>query len=257
MLGRLFIPLCLGALLQAQVQTPQMGTVRCLDGSVHPVYGVPASFVLGKPAMQSIDAASFSSGGGIVSAKGQIQLFDPKGVLISEFEANDPAALVNIDGSANTAVAWLPGSQSIVHWDGTLFLRTNAPEQIHGKVTSIRRDGDNARLLVFDGDAVMDVTLSLASGDAISVLPVPGVQTAAFQQDSYVVFHDSDGLEVEGTDSVRRTVALQAADLSIERMAAGWLHVMSPAARQHWALHITATSVDLFELPSAPAGSTK
>jgi hypothetical protein len=257
MLRRSFIPLCFAALLQAQVQTPQMGTARCLDGSARPVYGVPASFVIGKPVMQSVDAASFSSGGGMVSAQGQIQLFDPKGSLISEFEADDPAALVNIDDKASTAIAWLPASQSIVHWDGTLFLRTNAPDQIHGKVTSIRRDGDNARLLVLDSEAVMDVTVSLASGDAVSMLPLAGIQTAAFQQDSFIVFHDNDGLEVEGTDGTRRTVALQSTDLSIERMAPDWLHLMSSAARQHWALHVTATSLDLFELPAAPAGSAK
>ena len=240
----------LSALAQAQVQTPQLGMVRCADGAVRPVYGVPSAFVFGKPALQKTDSASFSDGGGIVSAKGRIQLFSSKGSLVSEFESSE-AALVNIEGSPTTAVAWLPTSQSILRWDGTLFLRTNVPDQMHGKVTSIRVDGDNARLLVFDDKTASDLTVSLSSGDIVSALPLPGIETPAFQQESFILFHDAEGLEVEGANGVRRTVPVNATDLVIERMAPNWLHLMSASSGQHWALRVTEKSLDFSELPKA------
>ncbi len=252
MIRCLFCVIGLSALAQAQVQTPQLGMVRCADGAVRPVYGVPSAFVFGKPALQQADSASFSGGGGIVSAKGRIQLFSSRGSLVSEFELNE-AALVSIEGSPMSAVAWLPDSQSILRWDGTLFLRTNVPDQIHGKVTSIRVDGDNARLIVFDDKAASDLTVSLSSGDIVSALPLPGIETPAFQQESFVLFHDADGLEVEGANGIRRTVSLNATDLVIERMAPNWLHLVSAASGQHWALHVTEKSLDFSELPAAGA----
>ena len=246
----------LGALAQAQVQTPQLGAVRCADGAIRPVYGVPSAFVFGKPALQQAEAASFSDGGGLVSAKGRIQLFSSKGSLVSEFESNEAAPLVNIEGSPTTAVAWLPVSQSILRWDGTLFLRTNVPDQIHGKVTSIRVEGDNARLIVFDDKTASDLTVSLSSGDIVSASPLPGIETPAFQQESFVLFHDAEGLEVEGANGVRRTVSLNATDLVIERMAPNWLHLMSASSGRHWALHITEKTLDFSELPSPSATAT-
>ncbi len=182
---------CLIASLEAQVATPQMGSVRCPDGSLRPVLGLPASFVIGPPIMQPVDSVSFSGSGGLVSAKGQIQLFDRGGSPVSEFEAGDLATLVNIDGGLQTAIVWLPASHSILYWDGTLFLRTDVPQEIHGTVTSIRRDADHARLLVFEDKGVIELTVALDSGNTVSALPLPGIEDPAFPEGEFMVFHRS------------------------------------------------------------------
>lgn len=253
-MNRWLLPIfCLVASLEAQVAIPQVGSVRCPDGSLRAVFGVPASFVLGRPIMQPVDAVSFSGDGGLVSAKGRIQLFGRSGSPVSEFETGDLAALVNIDGGLQTAIAWLPASHSILYWDGTLFLRTDVPDEIRGTVTSIRRDAENARLLVLEDKAVVELTIALTSGNTVSALPLSGIEGPAFPEGESIVFQDRDGLEIEGPNGVRRTVPLAATDLRIERMGTQWLHLSSAASRQHWALHVTPKSVDLSQLPAATA----
>jgi hypothetical protein len=248
---------CLGTLLRAQVNAPQVGFARFTDGSVRPVLGVPASFVVGRPARHSVDAASFSDVGGILSEQGHIRLVGTDGSSVGDQFTGDREAVVNIDGTLSTAVAWLPASHSILRWDGAGFDKTDLPDSFSGKVIGIRLEGEYAKVLVLAEKAVSEVTVSLQSGNVESIRVLPGVGRPALQQKSFLVFSEENGIQVEGSDGVRRSLALNgvvdANDVAMERMASDWLHLWSARLRQDWALHITPTLLDISQLPSAAA----
>ena len=242
--------LLLSGILSAGVRTPHIGSVRCVDGSVRQVYGLPSSFILSQPLVKAVDSASFSDAGGVIAAEGHMTLLDSAGSPVADFAVRDKAALVNIDTDGSAAIGWLPGTHSVVYWDGKLFKQTilkNGPE---GRVTSIRRRGEMAELLVLDGPALSQITVSLHSGDTVSEAFLAGVDAPAFQMDDFIVFLSTEGLEVDGPDGARRTLAVPTSDLVVERMASEWLHLTSPSSGQHWALHITGKLLEVSQLPT-------
>jgi hypothetical protein len=84
----------------------------------------------------------------------------------------------------------------------------------------------------------------------ISIDHLPGVTGPAFQQYSFVVSHDANGLHVTAANGAVRTLPLAAPDLKIERMSSDWLHLLSPSTGQDWVLHLNATALQLSQLPA-------
>ncbi|MDQ2775083.1 MAG: hypothetical protein M3Y57_09230 [Acidobacteriota bacterium] len=256
MLRPLLLLLCFSALLSAQVRTPHAGFVRYDDGTVREAQGIEASFVLSDPIATSVDAASFSDVGGMISAQGVIRLLGPSGLVIGEEQSGETHPLLNIEGDLPSAIAWLPSAQAILRWDGTSFRKTSLTVAVAGQVTSLRAVGHTADLLVRNENAVSAVTISLDSGDQVSDRLVPDVTVAAIQFKGYVVYRGEDGVEFASADGSRRTAPMPAPDLTVERMSSDWLHLESHATARHWALHVTATGLQLSELPGQAPSST-
>lgn len=249
----LALPLLLAGSIPAQLSAPRIGVARYANRTVRIVYGVPANFIVADQMFDSADAISFSDSGGLVAKDGKIQLFarDQRSPL-GEYASGTDVPVLNIDGSLSTAVAWLPASGVLLHWTGQSFTPTQiAPGVISGAVSSLRLTGpDTVELLATQGSGeVLKIKVSLQSGNLVSSDPVPGVQGPAFQQANFVVFHDEQGLEIESAGGVRHTLALAAADLTIERMSNDWLHLSSSSMKQDWALHLSNAALDLSALP--------
>lgn len=251
MLCKLPLLLSLGVLLQAQVHVPHMGFVRCSDASVRAVYGVPGAFVIGQPVLFHTSSSSFSASGGIVATQTSVLLLDTSGKSIGEFPANDSRTLVNIGSKLSTAIAWLAATQTLLYWDESAFHEVKLPVPISGRVTSIRRDGSRAMLLVWSDGVVSEIAVSLDSGDIQSETFVAGVSGPAFRESGFILFPSSNGLEIEGPTS-HTSLPLPSSDLSIERMTSGWLHLASASSGRNWALHVTPGILELFQLPSIP-----
>jgi hypothetical protein len=246
------------ALVFAQIDTPSGGVIRCDDGTVRAAYGIERSFVLGDPLAASADAASFSNAGGLVAVKGEILLLLPNGSPVARYRTGAEKPVLNIDGMLPTAIVWLPSSQTIVHWNGSAFVKVALTAPLHGTVTSIRKADRSAgagvaELLILADNAVSALTIELGSGDLQSSRLLPGIATAAIQQKEYVVYRDERGLEFETVDGLRRLVQLPEGELTIERMASDWLHLKSLKSGQHWALHMTGADWPLSELPARAA----
>ena len=249
------LPMCLAAHLHAQLNTPKVGIVRYSDNSLHLVSGLRDDFIVSEQALGSANLASFSDSGGLIAKTGRIELIGPDSSVIAEYDSAESAPVLNMDGSLTSAVAWLPTSHTLVHWNGSLFVKTAVLTNLPGPVTAVRIDSPTtAKLLVTEnGGEVSEATISLEYGSLIALDLVPAATGAAFAQSSFVLFHDEHGLEIATRSGALRTLSLTAPDLTIERMSSDWLHLASATAKQDWILHLTPTALELSELPAPSA----
>ena len=241
--------------LSAQVNAPKVGFVRYADASVHAVFGLHNDYVVSRKALGSADAVSFSDSGGMIASKGRIQLFGSDSKVIAEYDSGEIAPLLNIDGDLATAIAWLPSQQALLHWNGAAFVLTTFRGVPLSNVSSVRLTTANtARLLLVEsGGAVAAATVSLETGDLLSLNLLGGVAGPAVEQHSFLLFHDQYGLEIQAANGSMQTLPVKAADLRFERMSSDWLHVSSASAGRDWALHFNGTKVEFSELPGAPS----
>ena len=121
---------------------------------------------------------------------------------------------------------------------------------------SIELVNGGARLVAADGDAVSEIEIALDSGNLTREQLVPNVKAPAFSQKGWLLFQDEGGLEILSPASALQSLPLAATDLQFERMGDDWIHLWSPQARRHWALHLATTGCRLSELP-APAGGER
>jgi hypothetical protein len=241
----------LAAALPAQVSAPRVGLARFAGGSVHAVSGLPANFVVADVPIARADSLSFSDSGGLLARNGEIDLVDANAQSLASFASGEAAPLLNIDGALTTAIAWLPSSHSILHWDGKAFALTQTA--LDGDITAVQWiEPEKARLLVRQADAsVSAVIVSLTTGQVIDSQTIPGIEGHAFAQHSFLVAADSKTLVIESANGQRRVLPLAAPDLIIERMASDWLHIFSASSGEHWALHLTQTDLQLSRMPPA------
>lgn len=252
----LALPMCLASWLNAQVSAPKLGVARYADGTVRPIYGIEANFIVGKQMLPIADALSFSDFGGLVAANGHIQLVGPRGALVGQYNSHERKPLLNVDGDLTTAIAYLPSREALLRWKGRSFVLIQLSRAaFSGTVTSVQAMGAHeAKLLATTRNGnVSEVTVSLDTGQLTSVKFLPGIQGPAYFHHAFVIFRGKHGLEVEAPDGSRRTVALTPKDLTIDRMSSDWLHLTSSTAKQDWALHLNSATLQLSELPAAPA----
>ena len=252
----LAISTCLAGCLQGQVSAPELGIVRYADNTVRPIYGVEANLIVGKQLMAFADAVSFSEFGGLVAIKGRIQLISRRGSVVSEYYTNERKPLLNIDGSLTTAIAYLPSREALLHWSGKSFVLTQLDAgSFGGKPTSVQVHGaHSARLLATNAEGnVSEITISLETGQLTSLKFLPGIRGPAFLQQSFVLFRDKQGLEIEAPNGSRRTVSVPSRDFTVERMSSDWLHLSSPSTQQSWVLHLSNSALQLSEMPVSKA----
>src|SRR5207253_2608494 len=98
----------------------------------------------------SARAVSFSDEGGLLLQSGSLSVVHSNLTGLATIEVDGLGAIIRMDGNAQTAIAWLPASRTLVHWNGESFVRTAVPELPgDGEVTSVRKlDGNTASLLV-------------------------------------------------------------------------------------------------------------
>jgi hypothetical protein len=240
--------------LQAQIKAPQMGAVRCADGSVRPVYGVPGAFVLGKPFATSATAASFSETAGIIATRSAVLLLDATGRIIGHWTIADAGATVGIEGDPFSAIAWLPKSSSVLTWDGGNFQQTAVADPPRGRVLSVRRDSAQAYLLAIDETgSVSEYGISLVSGEIVSQLYLPGVTGAVMPLGSSLLFAETGGLALR-TDAGTQSFPLSGSGLAMERMSGNWAHVTAANSAKTWAVHLIGSEVRIYELPGTAGG---
>lgn len=257
----LSLSFCLPYLLDAQLNAPKAGVVRYSDGTLHAVYGLPANYVIDHQALASAEAVSFSDNGGLIAKDGNILLVDGGLKKIAEFQAGESAPVLNIDNALDSAVAWLPHQQAVLHWTGSFFVLTQVNGiQSLGSVVSLHLTGGNAAKLLLNTIANSDAeaTVSLDSGEVTSLDALPGVRGAAIRQQTFVVFRDDRGLAIATPSAVAQSFPLPdlkpGSELSFERMSADSLHVIAAGTSTSWVLHFGNTAGPrLSQLPSLPA----
>ncbi|HZS57217.1 MAG TPA: hypothetical protein VFA65_22635 [Bryobacteraceae bacterium] len=240
----------------AQVNAPPIGIARMPDSTVRMLAGLPENIVLDSRTFGSFDAASFSDQAGLVAKNGKILLVKTDFTVVGQCETAEPEPVLNVDGDSTSAIAWLPGSQSILHWNGRSF----SSEAVSGlsaslKVSSLRMRGSGAvQLLLTDPDgSVFEAEISLESGNLTSLKSLPGIRGPAFWQGALIVFYGANGLEAVGPTGVAHTIAIGARDLTFDRISSKWVLLTSPSAGRMWALHMNGEDIHLSEVPASAA----
>ena len=251
---RIALPVLAAGILQAQVHAPQVGVIRCSDGSVRAVYGLAANFILASKPFASAGSASFSDRAGLTAANGRIELIKTDGTRIGEYESHEASPVLNVDGDAASAIAWLPSDHAILRWTGASFqLYPLSP--LEGRVTSLKATSpDRAQLLVLNEDgSTSRATVTLSTGELVSLDAVPGTSGPAFAQQAAVISQEQNRLVVETANGLRQPLPVPE-DVTIERMSTGWLHLSSATTNRHWALHVSGPQIELFVLPGVRSG---
>src|SRR3954468_14223715 len=117
----LTLPICLGFFVSlaanCQVATPSVGYVRYANDGVRGVYGLEGNYIVGRSVLAAAETASFSDAGGLTFNSGSLVLVDPTLATVAMTGIEDSDVIVRMDGSLNTAIAWLPKSHVVVHWN--------------------------------------------------------------------------------------------------------------------------------------------
>jgi hypothetical protein len=241
------------AALLAQLSVPTIGVARYADHTLRGISGLEANLLVDSQSISRADAVSFSDIGGLIASAGKIQLITLGGVVVGEFDSNESALVLNIDGALTTAIAWLPSHSAVVYWNGSSFQEARIYD-ISGTVTSVQLAGTGlVALLTNDASGnVFQVSVSLASGNVVSMNQLAGMKGPAIEHSGFIVSEGPNELEIRASDGSIRTLPLSAPALTFERMSSEWLHVSSPTTHQDWALHLTSKALQLSILPAAP-----
>lgn len=238
---------------KAQLKPPPIGIARLSDASVRTLYGLPENLIVDSRSFGSFDAASFSDQAGLLATHGRIQLVNTNFAVLGECETGEPQPLLNVDGSVASAIAWLPASQSLLFWNGTAFVR----KEVTGidrslQATSVRvQNADTAQLLLTDTNgAVFEASVSLESGNLLSLNSLPGIHGTAFWQGPVILFQDANGLEVTTSNGAMQTIAIPAQDLTFDHVSSTWTLLTSHSASRTWALHVSGNDIHLSEVPA-------
>lgn len=259
-----FLPVCLGLIAfetgNCQLSAPTVGYVRYANDGVRGIYGLQGNYVVGASVLGSAQAASFSDTGGLLFDAGSLTLVDAKLDHVSSTEIQDSDAVVRLSGSPETAIAWLPASRVLVHWNGGSFVTTAVPElTLTDTVTSVRRvDARTASLLVVKTDApVVRYEISLQTGDVKSTSPVPTVCQFAFEAGTdFLCFKDRKLSIISNTGETLQSFPLALDNgLLVEQVSSRCLHLSSRTPGQNWLLHLDGKDRHLYQLP-APRKST-
>jgi len=233
----------------AQLKTPEIGAAR-YGTEVRKIYGLEANFVVG-PEWLTASALSFSQAAALVANSGKIQLIHRDGTVAGEYATAESAPLLGIGGSLNTAIAWLPGSQTLLWWDNGSFHTTQLAGALPGVASSIQSDGQEASLLVTESNgSVLRVIVDLNTGNLRSAELMPGVRGPAFAMGNFILFRNAEGLAVADGSGTIRVLDFPAADPVFEQMSSEWVHLRSPSLKQDWALHVNSSVCKLWLLPS-------
>jgi hypothetical protein len=247
-----FCLILLAACLDAQVAAPHIGLVRYPGLPIQDLLGVPANFIPAPTAFSTADAASFSDIAGLLAANGQLRLVNRNGTVLAHRSYPGSTPLLNIDREPDTAIAWLPDAHTLVHFNGHDFTPVVVPAgAFDGIVSSVSApSAGRARLLVSHPDhSSSAVTVSLATGDILSVSLLPGVQGPAFEVGSFTLSAGDKTLEIDAPAGVHYSLPLPGKTFTAERMSSRWVHLFIPSAGVHCALRLSPGEPALYRLP--------
>ncbi len=211
--------------------------------------------------LDGADSVSFSGRGGLVARKGSLALLRSDFSAAGIFETGESNPLLGMDGDLTTAIAWLPSTQKLVHWNGQAFASVSVPDLLQeGAVSFVsKRDNKTAVLLLYSPDGfVSEASVSLETGQVTSVTSVAGAHGPSFRHQSFVLYWDNHDLAITTTaNGNTKKFPLAAEDVRMEQVSSDCLHLRSLTAQRDWLLHFRNGDFDLAELPMPSAEVAK
>src|SRR5580698_8136489 len=164
MIRKSWIVALVGALPSAWAQPaiapPQLGFVQDSASALRPVYGVTGSFILGSPLDVKIVSEAFSGSIGLLKTDSSLTAFDSAGKRLASIDAASGPALFAFSPAGNTALAYIPSSNSLIEWRGSVFAPVPAKYEEPDTVLSIAFPTPlEAALMVQRKDTIWELNL--------------------------------------------------------------------------------------------------
>ncbi|HEX4170399.1 MAG TPA: hypothetical protein VHZ55_33455 [Bryobacteraceae bacterium] len=269
-LATLILSVCSVAELCGQVSTPAAGFVRYPGLPVQAIYGIAGNFLLGPAVSGVADALSFGKSGGLLAGGGHIVLVGADGSTVADYASAENHPLLNIGGTLDSAVAWLPASRTLLwidepakdHFPGRFSVLSLENSGLPANVSSVTRLATGAvRFLLTQADGtVAALVVSMPNGDLKSSDLLPDLRGPAYEFAGYFIWIDDRGLEIGTAAGINKTLPVPAAgSFTAERMSAGWVHLFfSGQGGTHWAINLADPNPSVFRLPAPlPAAGGK
>lgn len=260
MRGCLVLPLLLSVLVEpafSQISAPQVGLVRYADGGVYRVTGVPGNYIIGDRLFDAVEALNFSEAGGLMLRSRSLLLLDANASVIASYAAGAGKAVVGVQKKLDSSIAWLPSSNTIVHWDGATFHALAVPDgSMTGEVLSINKTASETALLIVrqPGGNVEEETVSLLTGIVLARSVIADPTADIFRSGDLTVTIQTDQLVLSSlATGIGSAVPIRAKNVQFERMSGTCLHLHSASSGRNWILQTTGDQPSLFELPPPPA----
>ena len=244
-----------------QLSAPRVGVVHYAGGGVYLLYGLPGSYVIGPRVLDGADSVSFSAQGGLTARQGLLTLLRSDLSTAGTLQTGESNPVLGMDGDLTTAIAWLPATQQLAHWNGQAFASVPTPDLAQeGDVSFVsKRDSKTAILLLHSRDgSVSEASVSLETGQITSVTPIAGAHGPSFRQQSFLLYTDHHDLAITTqANGDTKKFSLAADDVRVERASSDCLHLRSAKTQRDWLLHFHNGGFDLAELPAPPAETAK
>ncbi|MFL6450390.1 MAG: hypothetical protein ACJ746_22320 [Bryobacteraceae bacterium] len=261
-----FFPICLGliasAVANSQIATPSVGYVRYANDGVRGIYGLEGNYVVGDKVLALALSASFSDDGGLLFQSGSLALVDSSLTTIATLGVSDSDAVIRIDRGLETAIAWLPASHALVHWNGKSFAKTTVSAlPAEATVTSVRKlDRNTASLLVSKPDStIVRCVMSLQTGDLKTSMSIPAAFGMAFEDGARIICFSKRKLSVlSQTGEILQELTVPTDDgLLVEQASTRCLHLNTRTPGQDWLLHTDGKDFHLYQLPGPRKGAVE
>jgi hypothetical protein len=240
---------------QPAIAPPQLGFVRDGGSALRPVYGVTGSFVLGSPLDGKIVSEAFSGSIGLLKTDSSLAAFDSTGKRLASIDAAEGPALFAFSPGGNTALAYIPSSNSLIEWRGSVFAPVPAKYEEPDTVLAIAFPTPlEAAVMVQRKDTIWELNLPLGENRPISQHALIGVHAPMLALPTGdLVYSDSHGIVVRRSDATEVHIAARLpASFSLQQMNQSWVLLMDQNSSAQFAIHTAPGREGFYRLPWSP-----
>lgn len=235
---------------------PQVGFAASPGGALRPVYGVAGNFLLGPPVASKVLSQAFSGSIGLLKTDSALAVFDPQGNILATIDTAPGPAMFAFSPDGFTALAYVPGSNSLVEWRagkfGALPFRpeNSDPETI---VAVALPNVFEASLIVQRNGGLWEVQLPLRRARVASQQALPGITAPVLALASgLLVFANGQSLILRKPDNSEIRIAAQLPHrFSLHQMSGDWVQLSDGESPRRFAIRISAGREAFYELPEA------
>jgi hypothetical protein len=245
---------CATAWGQPGLAPPRMGYALQADGSVRPVVGTSANFLLGDALVKEAISAASSGKQTLVKKAEELWLLDAEGQRIQSWPAPHGKIHMAFTRQGEAAAVYFVETRELARVEGGEL----TPVPFEAEVVSMAAPRRGAvTLLVRRGEELWQTSVQTASGEIREEHLLPGVGgPALLRSDGTLIYMAAGELVVRQKDATEKHVEVDATVLGIEELGGSWvaLHVKREGAtgERRMALHVKPNEEQLYELPEVP-----
>jgi len=238
------------AAAQSGIRPPQLGFAGSADSTLRPVYGVAGNFILGPPVQEKVISEAFSGSLGLLKTESALEVFGNQGQVLAAMDAVAGPALFAFSLDSLTALAYIPGSNTLVEWKaGQLVAQlVNMPFRPElGTVLAIALPNAlEASLIVQREDGIWEV--GSGSQKALVGVTAPLLVLASGR----LLYHDARGIVLRNSDNSEVHIAAQLpGKFSLQQMDSNWVQLSDLATARRFAIRVIPGREGFYELPES------